>query len=388
MKDRRALVVWAACVVGTGFASADEALPNRLPPGFEAKPVEHVLATPKDRADQVRDDALARADVWSPPAVPPAAADLASNPGPFPDPAVCRFHPSEPSGATPKFDCVFEGGEVLKVKYGRNPEVHSEAVATRLLAALGFGADRMYVVKTLRCFGCRLDPYTAGNKLPGDESRFVDFHNVAVERRLEGKAIEGDGTPGWGWEELEKAQATERGSSRAGATRCASWRCSSTTGTTGRTTSASCACRRATRRSRAAVAARRSRTCTTSAARSAAWERWTASAPRARTSSSWTSRPGAASPSGRDRAACTVSIKAPHLHGATFEETAISESGRRLLSDQLVQITPAQMEGLFAGSLVGEYEEGSPATRDPSRWAAVLQDKVRQITEGAPCPTL
>ena len=60
---------------------------------------------------------------------------------------ICKFRPGRTSGSTPKFECVFEGGEVLKVKYGRNPEIHTEVAATRLLRALGAGADRMYLVE-------------------------------------------------------------------------------------------------------------------------------------------------------------------------------------------------------------------------------------------------
>ena len=70
------------------------------------------------------------------------------------------------------------------------------------------------MLKTLRCFGCRLDPDTAEKNLPVDTRAFVDFHNVAVERRLPGKAIKGKDAEGWGWEELEKAQA--RAGARAG----------------------------------------------------------------------------------------------------------------------------------------------------------------------------
>ena len=58
-----------------------------------------------------------------------------------------------------KFDCVLPDGEVVKVKYGRNGEIHAELAASRLLAALGFGADRMYLVPRLRCYGCVRTPF-------------------------------------------------------------------------------------------------------------------------------------------------------------------------------------------------------------------------------------
>jgi hypothetical protein len=390
MSHAGAVVVAGACVLLQPIvADARDGLPTRLPEGFVARPAERELETPKERADDVREDALARAAVWMEPAVPPSAVDLGRNPGPFPDPAVCKFHPSEPSGSTPKFDCVFPGGEVLKVKYGLNPEVHSEAAASRLLAALGFGADRIYLVKTLRCFGCRLDPYTAGKNFPVDVGSFVDFNNVAIERRLDGKAIEGKDEKGWGFEELETAQATGRGASgserdalRLMAVLLNNWdnrpenqrllclpegyppqpggHCGKPLaymhdvgGTLGRVGSTLDRIRGKGKDERKLDV-----------------EAWSQV------------------PIWKDRAACTVRIKSPRLHGASFDETAISESGRLFLADLLVQITPEQMEALFAGAMVGEFAGARPASTDASRWAAALQDKVRQITEGAPCPTL
>lgn len=73
-------------------------------------------------------------------------------------PLVCRFLLRKTGGHTPKFYCVFRDGEVLKVKYGQNPEIHAEVAASRLLLALGAGADRMYLVRKLRCFGCPENP--------------------------------------------------------------------------------------------------------------------------------------------------------------------------------------------------------------------------------------
>jgi hypothetical protein len=377
------------CVLLPAASGAQGSLPVRLPAeGFTARPMELKLGTPKERADDVRDDALARADVWAAPTVPPGTADLSANPGPFPDPAICRFHPSEPSGATPKFDCVFEGGEVLKVKYG-SAEVHSEAAASRLLSALGFGADRIYLVKTLRCFGCRLDPYTQAEKLPGDVGTFVDFQNVAVERRLPGKAIEGKDSAGWSWEELDKVQAEGRGSSRAErdalrlmAVLLNNWdnrgdnqrllclpegyppqpggHCGKVLaymhdvgGTFGRVAGSWNRVRGKGREERKLDVE--------------GWRRV---------------------PVWKDRAACTVDIKSPRMHGATFGDAAISEPGRRLLADLLAQLTPDQLQALFEGAMVEHHADAKPASADAALWAAALHDKIRQITEGASCPTL
>jgi hypothetical protein len=365
-------------------------LPTRMPESLVARPTERSLETPKERADDVRKDALARAAVWSTPAQPPSAADLGSNPDPFPDPAVCRFQPSEPSGATPKFDCVFEGGEVLKVKYGTNPEVHTEAAATRLLAALGFGADRIYLVKKLRCFGCPMDPYSFTKTTGIDTTRFMDFQNVAIERRPPGKAIAGKSDQeGWGWDELDDAQGTGRGATKAerdalrlmavllnnwdnrpdnqrllclpeGYPAQPSGHCGKALaymhdvgGTFGRV--------------RGTLSRIRGKGSEERKLDVEAWSRV---------------------PVWKDRATCTVGIKSPRLHGATFGEAKIGEPGRQLLAGLLGQLSRAQMDALFAGALVDEYEDAKPPSADVARWSAALQDKVRQITEGAPCPAL
>jgi len=169
---------------------------------------------------ELRNDALARASLWHKLDRLVEDADLRSNPkgaGTFAngDHAVCKFLPKATSGTTSKFFCVFEDGEVLKVKYGRNPEIHTEVAATRLLHALGAGADRMYLVKKLRCFGCPKNPQAMLSCLssPSEVVRkrceprygsttangafavrvnygsYVDFGPVAIERRAEGQEI-------------------------------------------------------------------------------------------------------------------------------------------------------------------------------------------------------
>lgn len=73
----------------------------------------------------------------------------------------CRLLPSEPSGTTPKFDCLFAGGEKVKVKYGNDAEIHGEAAATALLRMLGYPADTITIVPRLRCYGCPRHPFAA-----------------------------------------------------------------------------------------------------------------------------------------------------------------------------------------------------------------------------------
>src|SRR5687767_12297459 len=92
-----------------------------------------------ETAHALRDEALRRARVrTAAPAAPPAL-DLNVLESSF----KCRFLAETPTGTSAKFDCVLESGEVVKVKYGRNPEVAAEVAATRLLATLGYPADRI-----------------------------------------------------------------------------------------------------------------------------------------------------------------------------------------------------------------------------------------------------
>ena len=114
---------------------------------------------------EAREAALRSARVWHPPPVPIGQVDFADNPhrpGRFEltDDVSCRFVIRKLSGLTPKFHCEMPDGQVLKVKYGAsNGELPAEVAGTRLLGALGFGADAMYVVGKVRCTGCPRKPF-------------------------------------------------------------------------------------------------------------------------------------------------------------------------------------------------------------------------------------
>src|SRR4029453_16522737 len=100
---------------------------------------------------------LRKAHVWTATSV--SEMDLKAGPqgkGAFPlnEMVTCDYVQAKPSGNSPKFDCAIAPGDVVKVKYGKgNGEVHAEVLATRLLWALGFGADSMYPVR-VTCRGC------------------------------------------------------------------------------------------------------------------------------------------------------------------------------------------------------------------------------------------
>jgi hypothetical protein len=145
-----------------------------------------------------RDQALRAARVWSEPPTPIRSANLAANPANgfrTDEDVACTFRLQTSGGFTPKFECALPSGEEIKVKYGhRAVEVFGEVAATRLLSALGFGADRMYVVRSVRCRGCPLFPYPRTPLLDAarrDMGREVTFTLAAIERKLPGRAIRG-----------------------------------------------------------------------------------------------------------------------------------------------------------------------------------------------------
>jgi hypothetical protein len=112
--------------------------------------------------------------------------------------------------STPKFWCELDAGppaDNVKVKYNEaNGEVYGEVAATRLLWALGFGADRMYPVKVL-CRGCSADPISDQRKRPGERL----FDPATIERPMPGKIMEVEEDSGWSWVELSSVDQTNGG---------------------------------------------------------------------------------------------------------------------------------------------------------------------------------
>src|SRR4029450_11403660 len=88
---------------------------------------------------------IARAQVWR--ATNIRSMDIMKGPqraGAFAPRAIvyCDFVDKKLDGNSPKFACRIGADDEVKVKYGgTNGEVYGEVLATRLLWALGFGAD-------------------------------------------------------------------------------------------------------------------------------------------------------------------------------------------------------------------------------------------------------
>jgi hypothetical protein len=163
----------------------------------------------------VRTAAIRRAQVWRPTNIP--ALNLAAGPqghGAFPPGATitCDYVEKRTEGHSPKFFCAPPSGDELKVKFGRdNGEVYAEVAATRLLWALGFGADAMYSVKVV-CRGC--PARLGGTPMDGLDRRLFD--PAAVERKMPGKEIVTKDKQGWAWQELDLVdEETSGGAPRA-----------------------------------------------------------------------------------------------------------------------------------------------------------------------------
>jgi hypothetical protein len=117
----------------------------------------------------------------------------------------CDYVEGELDGANPKFDCRLSDGTVVKVKYGTG-EVFGEVLSTRLLWALGFGADHMYPA-AVTCRGCAADPWK--HRHPVAETHLFD--PAAIERKAPGHAIDTKRIKGWAWPELKMVDRTQGG---------------------------------------------------------------------------------------------------------------------------------------------------------------------------------
>lgn len=338
----------------------------------------------ESRAQELRDLAWRSAKVWQPTRV--ASADLSTNPpdpeGALSEPIVrCTYRPGPAHGTTPKFDCVLPSGEVVKVKYGRSGETESEIAATRLLTALGFGADRMYLIPRLRCDQCPRQPFFTMWMLDLVGARkamtphlirdgYTDFEWVSVERKFDGTPIGPHDRKGWAWYELDRidpahgASRAEVDALRLVAILLSHWdnkaenqRFDCTSGTSSETSP----CPRPV----AIVQDLGS-----------SWGPYRLNLPH------WT-----ATPIWSDVTRCMVSMRQLPFKGGTFPDVQISERGRQLIARQLSALTDHQVVALFSSARFREYFGERDPVGDPTAWARAFHDKVRQIANAGPCPS-
>jgi len=336
---------------------------------------------------KARESLITRAKVFvsAPPDI--SKLDLSVNPGdPKPlkpgAPVECHFADKPVRATTPKFDCRLSNGDIVKVKYGRTPERYGEVAASRLLAAVGFGADHVTMVPTLTCIGCPPFPFQvrafadwffAGPLLDAlrNEKARRNFHWVSVERKMAGRAIEIEQHEGWDWDELKLVDASKGGATRAEidalrlmAVFLSHWdnkannqRLVCENSAAGNDPQAPC---------RSPLLILQDVGATFGPAK-VQHDKW------------------AAAPIWVDEARCVVSFDAMPQTGGKFPPVPISEAGRALLAGKLRQLSESQIRKLFKSAHFPDAEDGT-ATGDVEAWVKTFQEKVQQIAERPACP--
>jgi hypothetical protein len=375
------LALWIAAVIATGVLSV--ACGPADPQGVEA------AASTKSVAVRIRESALASARVWRQPATAIGLADLRVNPQrpdrlSDDDEIDCRFTLTPVDGTTPKFYCALSSGELVKIKYGRNnPELLAEVAASRLLTALGFMADHMFVLKRVRCAGCPTFPFQALRCLarigvqsacmPGgiDDNRIVHLDTVVLERKLAGRIVEAYEDQGWGWFELDRIDAAHGGSTlaevdafRLMAIFLAHW--------DNKPPNQRLIC--------PAGADRPDGSCAEPLAiihdLGATFGPLKVDLQNWKRGQIW-----------KDARTCTVSMEHMPWGGGTFTERRISDSGRLLFLRLVEQLSDGQLRDLFEGSRITTQDQFSAEATRADAWVRAFKGRVEQIRAAGPCPS-
>jgi hypothetical protein len=298
-----------------------------------------------------------------------------------PDPVTCRFLSAIPTGTSAKFDCVLDGGEVVKIKYSRNPEIQAEVAATRLVHALGFGADHVEIVPRLRCHGCPRFPFLAMRLLSprladsvighhGYEDGYTDFDWVALERKFPAPAIETPTTEGWAWWELHDSAAPVRelDALRLLAVFLAHW--------DNKSENQRLVCLDDLPTS---VASGVRRTCERPFA--LMQDLGATFGPKKVNLARWREFP-----IWSDRSTCQLSMRRLPFGGGTFPDVTVSEEGRVLLGRQLAALSDAEVRSLFETARFADYHSATDDGRDLEAWTRTFRFRVDQILTAGPCP--
>jgi hypothetical protein len=356
-----------------------------VPLGNAAPHISAAPATPLHEQRRIvstreRADAIARAQVWREPPTALARATLGTLPA-DPSHVECQFHFTHLGGSTPKFDCRTKSGKELRIKYGSGLEIPAEAAATRLLSALGFGADDVALVAHLRCFGCPSEPYyvtkvteatntrTLYERMADDEGA-QDFEWVSVEQKFPARPIETDSHEGWAFFELDSVNPAKGGAPRAHvdalrllAVFLAHW--------DNKAENQRLVCLSDT------------------------WDLGTPCpepflmlqdvgstfGPDRVDLHAW-----ANSKIWEDRAACKITMAGLPYGGGTFGPTRISERGRRFLAKQLTQLSDSQLTDLFTWARFDQPRRPLMQTSPVAEWVRVFKSRTKEISDGPPCP--
>jgi hypothetical protein len=198
-----------------GPSNQKPAEPPGQPPDAKGKKKKKAVASRIDLpTKEARLAFIRRAQVWAPTNVSEMDMRMGpQGPGAFqPNEMVtCDFVTAKLSGSSRKFDCRTGDGKVVKVRYGTvNGEVEGSVLASRLLWALGFGADRDYPVR-VTCRGCSTDPWTKRAAVPGEQV----FDPATIEVKSDGHEMKAGNNEGWAWPELALVDEAYGGATRA-----------------------------------------------------------------------------------------------------------------------------------------------------------------------------
>lgn len=290
----------------------------------------------------------------------------------------CDFVARVPGGTSRKFECALQGGEIVRVKYGHEPEIHAEAAATRLLTALGYATDHVYLVRRLRCYGCPANPFVtlkvlelAGGDVealddPRDRGHYSDFEWVAVERKFEGAPIEDDEHKGWAWWELKSVAASgdDVDALRLVAAFLAHWDNKEEN-------------QRLVCMDRGGYGPDRpcadpllmindlGATFGPTKVNLAQWRHV---------------------PVWSDRSTCTVSMRALPYGGGTFSDVRVRDSARRRVGQELASFPDAELRAWFAAARFPQFYATTDDEKDLTAWVEAYRWRVNQILSAGPCP--
>jgi hypothetical protein len=295
---------------------------------------------------------------------------------PMSEPLSCRYQYDEPSGTSSKFDCVLPSGRVIKVKYGRNPEIHAETAASILLGRLEYAADYVRIVPVVRCYGCPRYPFFMSQVLwlfgvphplrdGGYENGFTDFEWVSVESRFDAPAIETEETEGWAWYELAENRSPREAldAFRLLAAFLAHW--------DNKSDNQRLVCLDATPAPDGVCAEPLLMMQDVGAT----------FGPVKVNLSGWGDRP-----LWQDRTECRISMKDLPWQGATFPDAQITEAGRLAFARQVGVMTYAEVRAMFREARFHDFLSSTDDEKDIDAWVDAFRHRVDQVINGGPCP--
>jgi len=380
MRTRAVVAILALTGAIAGAASLQSQKPATA--NAQAAPKNDTRKKPRTVSAEERLEALARASVWQqPPSI--AHASFAIDPK-QPKELSCTFEIAPLNGTAPKFDCRLPDGDRIRVKYGKSPEIPAEMASTRLLHALGFGADNMRLFEKVICYGCPAEPFltmktlgfAGAEKLYGtvmNPTFHQDFEWAAVERKHYGRAIETEDLEGWAFFELDVVDPKKGGAPRAHvdalrllSVLLAHW--------DNKSENQRLVCLSDQDWPEGGKCGR------PFAMLQDVGSTW---GPRKVDLEAWVK-----APIWTDRAKCLTSMDALPYHGATFTPVTISEAGRRHLGGLLAQLSDQQVDDLFRTARFDHSTGlfGGVKATPVEDWVKAFKSRVQQITDGPPCP--